>query len=690
MEKEAPRTLTVSGMQTLSLKAQESKDLTVSAVPTKNKLAIVTNPTNKQLFTWVNTTLSFAQGELPAADASRFGSVGLPSTSRILKKWHDGSVCLLSVKRPYFLQPGAASIDEFTLKDAPDSTPFQFEPTTEAWINSGGLLSDFSVQCEVNGQTLIANPFLGSSKLLRGDSTSLAFRFRTHFVTAGMPAVQKELSCTLYGEAEHLSPVLKMSIVIGNDTLEKPISGGVQVNNFRVVSSKPGAMQNEDSYQGKSCHLADGQQVAFRYFLCTTADQVFLDTMAALAKCEIIGLQAYDQHQASKGLMTHFTLPNPRFPASELVNVHNQVDAQNAAPLFAMPKTNIWGLNQNPPSTGDQPDFGAGHPMTKVLQSYSLNLFNRHFVGVYRESFRPSHYWENGVNGLGYASLAPYINLFFWSGRPHWHPSWNPEYPAWQARGAINGGDFGGWGGADNQHTSNNNLRAVYELTGDWYLGDLCHSYCSVIYWNFFTKWFNSTEAERCGRIMKEAYAMAELFLDTPEGQILMQKVLEKGGVFDTEVTQNLQQYNVPAVAPFNACDPRVNNGVWCAPYPGNTISVAWQTGFHMEWEFTRSQYPQMGPDLRYLMAVDKYFALDGGAKTYFPLPNPPDATYGGIGIAWWAGWIMLAEKYKNEPAVATQAQFILNVVKPHLDAYINQFLGGGYFSDSDRWRVWA
>jgi len=670
------------GVKNLDL-ANQSK--IASAGPSIARTIVVTNPTNKQLLSWVNTSLSFAQGELLEANADSYGVVGLPSTTRVLKKWFDGSVSILQVKHPVYLAPGGTQIISANTK-SPDMTEYQFHPEFQAYLNAGNLLN-FQVRCTVGGQPLVVNPFIGTSKILSFTPGTLAMRFRAHFHTTTMPATQHALSCTVYAEIEAISPILKLTVVIGNDTLELPIVGGVQVDNVQLVHQGQGALQNPDSYQGMSTFLSDGQQMAFRYFVSTSNDTIWLDTISALSKCEITGLQAYEEHQASKGLMTHFTLPNKRFPDSELANVHAAIDAQNAAPLYAAPRTNIWGINLNPGSTGDQGDFGAGHVMTKALQSYSLNLFNRHFVGVYRESYRPSHYWENGPNGLDYCSLAPYVTLFFWSGRPHWHPTWNPEYPVWQARGALNGGDSGGWNGQDNQHTSNNNLRAVYELTGDWYLADLCHYYISVNYWNFFTKWANNTEAERCTRAMKDQYAMCELFYGTPEGQIAMQALMVKAGVFDTEVTSYLNQYNVPAVAPFNSCDPRVNNAIWCAPYPGNTIAVGWMTGFHNEWEFTRSQFPGMGPDLRYLMAVDKYFALDGGCKTYFPLPNPSDATYGGIGISWWAGWIMLAEKYKNEPAVASQCQFILNMVKPQIDAYINPT--SGYFSDGDRWRVW-
>lgn len=666
-----------------TLKAANSASLAVTTTPA-NKTVVVTNPTDKTLFTWIHSTVSFAKGEL--TDATNFGGISRPSANRIIKKYDDGSIALLGVKMPYFLPAGGTSIDEVGVREA-GTAPFVWHP--ELLANLQNIISQFKIRCSVNGQSLFSLPLLGQWKALESTEVTLAFRYRAHFYTETLPATEHPLSCTVYAECETLSPVVKLTVVIGNDTLEKPVAGGIQVNNFEVVSPVFGVIQNESAYQTKSCHLADGQQVAFRYFMNASTDAVFQDTALALAQCEIIGLQAYEQHQASKGLLTHMALPNPRFAPTQVAAVHAQVDAEFAAPPVGTPKTHLGYINLNPPSTGDQPDFGAGHPMTKVLQSYSMRMFNRTFVAVMRESFRPSHYWENSPSqGLDYVSLAPYPSLFFWSGRPHWHPTWNPEYPVWVARGALNPGDFGGYGSQDNQHTSNNFLRACYELSGSHYLGDICRSYISVNYFNYFTKWANNTEAERCGRIMKEAYALCELFSETPEAQLLLNALQVKAGVYDNEVTANLQQYGVPAVAPFNSCDPRIANGVWCAPYPGNTVAVAWQTGFHMEWEFCRSLITGNNPDLRYLTHVDKYFALDGTPKTYFALPEPFGGVFGGIGISWWAGWILLAQKYVNDPVVGLNCQFILNTFKPLVNAEINQYTQG-FFSNADRWKAW-
>lgn len=643
-----------------------------------SKYAVIQNPTSSQVFSWIPTSVTFAKGELSLQASATFGASDRPSESRVLKKWDDGSVAILQVKSPHFLQPGEKALQAYG-PNAPMHQGFQFHNDLATYIGRGDLAFGVRLQCQSFGQTLTAYPFGGEWKVCFDGPVSKVFRFRGHFLT-GMPVIEKELSYTVYAECEHLSPIVKMTVVYGNDTLEKPIAGGIEIVDFDVLCTKPGLIQHLPAYGNRDLWLADGQQLAFRFFFNCSTESVFQQTLTAWSEHELLGMQLYQQHQASKALLTHQDLPNPRFPASELLNVHNQVEAQYAAQLVAAPKAAIGFTNQNPPSTGDQGDFASGHTLTKELQSHSLRALNRAFQGVYRESFRPSHYWETRNGKKEWCSLTDYPTLFFWSGRPHWHPTWNPEYPAWQARGALNAGPMDGWGGSDNQHMSNNGLRGVFELTGDYYLGEMLQSYVSVAYWNFFTKWLPNIEAERGTRSVKEAWAVASLFRDIPEAQTLLARVVQKCQSYDQAVTQNISQWNVAGCAPFDSCDPRVNNGLWCAPYPGSTIAVAWQTGFHMEQEWLRDQ-----PDLRYLADVDKYFLPNGTPKTYFPFPAPNDFVTGGIGIAWWSGWVMLALKYPSLPG----SQFVISNLKPLIDQSINSS-AQGYFSSQDRWKAWA
>lgn len=668
-------------MQNLAKQFAVKVDAFAAPVEPENagfKSAIIQNPTDSQVFSWISTSLSFAKGELPVKASATFGAVDRPSESRVLKTWDDGSIAILSVKAPFFMQPGEKTIQVFGL-NAPMHAGFQFHNDLATYIGNGSLAYGLRLQCQSFGQTLIAYPFGGEWKMCFDGPVSKVFRFRGHFVT-GVPIVEKELSYTVYAECEHLSPIVKLTVVYGNDTLEKPIAGGIEVTDFDVLCTLPGGVQHLPSYGNRQLWLGDGQQLAFRYFFNCSPETIFSQTLSAWIEHELFGVQIYQEHQTARALLTHQPLPNPRFAHSELLAVHNLVESQNSAQIISGPKQNIGKINLNPPSTGDQPDFAAGHTLTKELQSHSLKALNRAFQAVYRESFRPSHYWETRNGKKEWCSVVDYPTLFFWSGRPHWHPSWNPEYSAWQARGALPTGPLDGWGGADNQHMSNNNLRAVYELTGDYYLSDMLRNNVSVAAWNFFTKWQPNIEAERAARSVKEAWALCQLFRGTPEVELLWPKVLQKMELYEQAVSQNVSQYGVAGCAGFNSCDPRVNNAIWCAPYPGNTIAVAWQTGFHMEQEWLRGQ-----PDFRYLQDVDKYFLPDGTPKTYFPFQAPQDFTTGGIGLAWWSGWVMLAHKYPTLPG----SQFIIEKVKPLVQHSIDTGGRQGHFAEYDRWQAW-
>jgi len=305
-----------------------------------------------------------------------------------------------------------------------------------------------------------------------------------------------------------------------------------------------------------------------------------------------------------------------------------------------------------------------------------------------RETLRPSHYWEtlNGVEDRVKASTYP--DLFFWGSRPHFDFSWNNQYPGWFSR-TQNAGFFpawtGGWNSNDNQHFSQNTLRALYEATGDALIEDELRYTVSIAYWDFFTDWLPHPEAERTMRLMKEAKALLELFPEMPEAQLLAPKWDQKYQNYRTEVTQRITARGVPSIAPFSACDGRVSEGRWCSLQPSNeNIAVtAWQSGFHLEVEAMQG----IDGDVRYLDAVPMYFLPSGQAKTYFltvdPLSQDPSKfDVGGIGIEWWSGWVMLAKKYPNHP----QSSFVLQ----HLEPLINAPLAPGqYFGPKDRWIAW-
>jgi hypothetical protein len=248
----------------------------------------------------------------------------------------------------------------------------------------------------------------------------------------------------------------------------------------------------------------------------------------------------------------------------------------------------------------------------------------------------------------------------------------------WLARtGSFVPGSFGGWGSSDNQHLSNNHLRYLYQITLDPYFGDMLKYYMTIDYWDFFTAWINNVEAERATRLVKDALELCEMFPSEPEAIVLREKIQQKMGIYNNAIQENITRFGIAGIAPFNACDPRVNNGTWCpSSGPTDIVAVGWQTGFHMELQAMTIN------SLTYLDDAHHYFLPDGTPKTYFVFSSPGSYVTGGIGITWWSGWIILALKNPSHP----NSSFILNSVKPQIDS---QFSTSGFWSNNDRWKAW-
>jgi len=383
---------------------------------------------------------------------------------------------------------------------------------------------------------------------------------------------------------------------------------------------------------------------------------------------EIYGFQYWTHAKESQAFGTS-PLPTTRVQDAQIVAAHNEVDAQATFPA-SQAKSYLGMINFNPGATGAQPDFASTMPLEiqKAHQGYSARQMAAVLLRTYRESYRPSYYWEtrNGVED--YLNAVNYPDAFFWSGRPHFDFSWNSQYPSWRARTQNVGfwpGDFSGWNSMDNQHMGHNHLRYAYELTGDPVLEDWLKYNVSLLNWNYFTDWLPNVEAERAfGRSVKEAIALTELFPDLPETTLLKPRIQAKLQVYSNAVTNTLNTFGNPAAVPFDANDARVNGGVWGpaqnAYGRGPFVAVGWMQGFVNE---VMTMVPN--PDLRILAAAETYHTATGVLKTYFTLPNPSAYITGGIGEEWQSGTLQLALKYPNAPG----SQFVISKVKPILNA---------------------
>lgn len=654
----------------------------ITDMPESTESLHVVATSNSSSFSYagpVACTMFFKQGEMTQAQLPNYGPddsrpfFWAPSTVLL---WPDGSVKRGQIKTFFSLAPSEIAYVKLEHGKTPLSS-FVWDEVLWGKVAENILQSQTFIQCNVNGTPVYAYPYAGQWKVLRSDSASLNIRFRTHF-QSGFPAQPSPLSLTTYVEIEHFSPIVKCTFVLGNDTLETPVNGGLSVTNLQVNSPVDFSIFQRGSYGSLNFDLGDGQTMAIKYLFSARQDSWAISNMNALSQSLISGFDYYPTLQEAKGISLA-PLPPTRIDVNQILAAKQQADNSISFPS-AEPRANLGHINLNPPSTGAQADFASTMPvdLQKATMAYCNKALSRVYLSCLRESFRPSFYWEtrNGVEER--CSLLNYPNLFFWSSRIHYHPSWNPNQPLWLARtGSFVPGSFGGWGSSDNQHLSNNHLRYLYQITLDPYFEDMLKYYMTIDYWDFFTAWMNSVEAERATRLVKDALELCEMFPSEPEAIVLREKIQQKMGIYNNAIQENIARFGIAGVAPFNACDPRVNNGVWCpSSGPSDIVSVGWQTGFHMELQAMSTN------NLAYLDHAHHYFLPDGTPKTYFVFPSPESYVTGGIGIYWWSGWIILALKNPNHP----NSSFILNSVKPLIDSH---FATSGFWSSNDGWKAW-
>lgn len=681
----------------IQVQALKAAPISAVAVRPNSKLhaVVASNGSAHPFIGPVACTMFFEQGEMHPSNLNSFGPSDAPGRPYIwgpstVLLWPDGSVKRAQVKTAFFLQPNELGYVTFETGKTPLPN-FIWHPDLQAKVINNDIVSNTILRLNYNGQQAFCHPFLGQPKFMRSDASTLHIRFRSHFM-AGTPAARIPLSLTAYVELECLSPIIKVTFVLGNDTLESPVNGGMNITNFNLTSSIPFAEFQGQAYGSKNFPLADGQTMAIRYIFSAATDAGNISNMNALSQCLITGFDYYPTVQESKAVSlaplppTRVTIP--QIPAA-YAQANNSVNFPNGEPYH-----HLGHINQNPPSTGAQPDFASTMPtdLQKACMGYSTKMLSRVYLSCLRESFRPSFYWEtkNGVEER--CQAVDYPELFFWSGRIHFANAWNTAYPTWTARNTAlnNPGNFSGWGGSDNQHLSNNHLRYLYQMTLDPYLEDVLKYYLSLDNWNFFNQhWIGAIESERSARTTKDALELCELFPNDPNAVLLRPRVNVKMNAYNADVTDKKTRFSISAIAPFDACDARVMGGRNCSIQQqtgkGNIVAVAWQSGFHLELQAMTTNIPGYLDDalIYFFQSTPQGTTIQPGQpKTYFLLTDPNNYDVGGIGITWWSGWVIYALRNPQHPNSA----FIVNTVKPLIEAAMPVV---GFWSHEDGWRAW-
>lgn len=673
----------------------------------------VRNSTPRGRLQWTKVSVPFPKGKiLNETELKQWGIHTRLYEWKVIK-WHfEGgakhSVAIAQLKLAVYLGPNASEAIPITKSVGQDA--FALSPSIMSNIDE--VLLGFCARVKFVGdpKEYVAYPMLSQNlKVMHAGPMSLEYRTRCMVQTMSLQgAIEGPLSCTAYFEVNHLDPIIRMSLVFGNDTFERPISGGINIESIRLTAHPRIEMKllmptaygvTQSSSQeiqlvnlANQFNLGDAQTVHFRVnafvkgAVHSETDPLY---QAYLAECEdpLYGFVSYESYKASKALNLYQALPQERWGNDE--QARQQFEQLDADPLVSPKCTYYLGqINQVPGSTGAQPDFSSTVPpkILAAIQAKSSKLLFKSMIAVDREALRPSYYFKNHDR----MSCRDYPNLLFWSGRPHYDPSWYTEYPDWRSRTTaanFSAGSHQGWTGHDNQHISNNHLRTMYELTGDPYLQDLCHYYVTILYWNFFTRRFNSAEAERCGRSMKEALAHALLFPDSEESQMLIPKIGAKmKEVFLPEAQYHVNVHNLATVGPFDACLPQFLYMGAC-PTTGdkNILAVCWQSPFHMEFLTLMLDLGfevQKARELAelYWNGIEKYFDENGVPYTYVVLTNHSNRVQGGIGLYWWSGWAQLA---RHMPA-NSRISLLKDVMRASFGV-----LPGRYLSNNDGWQAY-
>jgi len=649
--------------------------------------------TNDQYLGWIKASVGFKPGEITQQALQGLGpDNGMWYVWRVLKKWPDGSVRIGQIKTVgYFIGQGIVAMTLVSGKTP--KAGFAWHPAVLDAVLTNRFQDQLKIHLTVAGEPLECRPALGQYKFLHVDAAEIIVRFRSHCFNRTSFAL-RPLSMTSWVTLMSDDPLVRMSLALGNDTREEAVTGGIQLSGVTIVPGNLPTIRwvNEPSYGNKSPLLADGQTMAWKTVV--SLDPGFDSSARHVATGEPMGFQYYVDAVAS-GAFGVAPLPPSRIPPHEVVPQHALINSQAPFPVTSSANSYLGMINQSPPNTGAQPDFASTAPIAvqKAQQTYSSRQMAAVLLATYRESYRPSFYWETRDGVEDWVKNTSYPDLFFWSGKPHFDFSWNNQYPQWRSRtsnpAGFQGGSAGGWQGQDNQHFSISHLRHGFELTGDVLLEEWLKYNTSLLYFNFFTDWINHPEAERAGRSMKEAVALTELFPDLPESQLFKPKIVQKFQVYYDGVSQHIARFGHVGNNLMDACDPRVNqNGAWpvCpiqqAAGQGALVVGNWQVGFLVEALMIAPK-----PDMRYLAASTEYFAKDGFPKTYHLITDPSNYITGGIGIQWWAPWVTHAMKVPD----AEGAKFVLTVVKPVLEARFQNGCGfpSPYFCLNDDFRTW-
>jgi len=669
----------------------------------------VTNPSAEARTEVLRVSLPLPRGNALAGALEGWSVDGSPA-ELVPLKWHydpetgaRDSLAIVQLRVRATL--GAAEERSFSpVQDGSVVPPYAAGAALAAWRSRAA--EDARVELELaDGTSLSAALFGGGERTVEAGELGRTIRHRLHFVDgAGVPS---SLALTVYATEDAGLDQGELVVLVGNDTLEQPV-GGIRVRRialrarapFRFALRDPGAYgvtppaaADEEVWPLVSAEteLADGASFVFRGRWAVSADRSGPTHASFLAAVEhrLFPLAGHEDWRRSGAAGPYGHLPEAR--ETEAAR-RAAVAADCTRAIAGSPVAHLGYLNQNPPSTGDQPDFGSAVPTfyRQAIEAASPCPLRPAALAVDREALRPSFYWMTRDGVEERVRTEDFPTLFFWGGRMHFDPSWNTDQPAWLPRARpFAAGEDHGWGGMDDQHYGNNALRAVYELTGDPYLRELLVAHQALVTWLFFTDYAPNLGAERSMRLMEEAIALYAVEDDTASAAQLREGAIAKNRLVLAAVEERLRRVSSPSYGVVMG-DARVTGAFSEPPAADVPIVMAWQTGFHMEFQSLAMRHGWDPATARaiashYLDAADLFFLPDGTPVTYFVEADPARRALGGISPAWWSGWVQVADALPEHPGAALVGGPVRDQLCPLLAP-----APGMAFDPDQRWESYA
>ena len=662
----------------------------------------ITNHSQYQRQQWAHASIPLEKGQfLTETELKRRLSIdhGIIDVRAI--KWHfengqKHSVSIAALKFILDLAPGETKV--LSVYDDPkhDPTSFFMGSNLSAFIRAVKRPFVFVVAKIKNDPNTYGSQVLANTKVLYGGRHQKSYRFRDQFKNAAQPTEVHPLSVTAYMDLMNSQDFGNFVISIGNNTFERPVSGGIEVEyvdlytiapfKFRIRhASDYGAVESSAIKGGfyktrllENELLADGSAHSFRGLWSVMIDSNSLKATSAQAELEapLFGMATRESWDRTKAggivgnvMSARGSLPEMKSAVADQCGSH-----------FDVRKTAFFHYaNKVPPQTGDQPAFSSNMPAVQqaAISAESSCPLHRALHGLMVEEYRPSYFWYENRR-MSWFDTPP--TCFWWSGRPHWAKFHNQGHCNEWLTHTENHNDFkmgtSPVKGEDDQHWGNPILQGTYELTGDFWMKDLLHARQSMALWNKLGDYDwqkNRIGSERAVRLPYNATQLVLLNPDTREAEALIPRLARhmrlrvKGGCFagGAYCSPGIDEHKVTyGVYGLETIFDDLRHPLFVGATPGaqcangnlcedNRGMISWWTGFSMTFAY---QMLKTGIETRYANEfIQKYMTE---ASFYF---TPDGINAGGRRLndwtvredsftqAWHTGWKAAVEAYGTD-----------------------------------------